>query len=127
MCASPSQAIRLREPGVCPLDGLLMGAFGVRATIALNVCPVWLHIPGASLIVEQRVQHDAKFFSQRSRLDRYEGFDPADQIARHAVCGTDVVLLLATVAEVVDARVLEEATDDADDANVLRQPGNSRA
>ena len=48
--------------------------------------------------------------------------DPVLQIAPHAIGGTDEVLLVTAVPEVIDTGVLEEASDDADHPDVFRKP-----
>src|SRR4051812_46856512 len=59
--------------------------------------------------------------------DRHHHFDAAIEVARHQVRAADVDLLVAAVAEVPDPAVLEEAADDAADADAIADAGNARA
>src|SRR5438132_14363527 len=53
--------------------------------------------------------------------------DAAIEISRHHVGGADVVLRPALAAEVVDARMLEEATHKGADSDPVGEPGNPRS
>ena len=55
-------------------------------------------------------------------FDRGDQLDAAVEVARHQVGGADQHAGLVAALEGVDARVLEEAADDRDDADVLRDP-----
>ena len=48
-------------------------------------------------------------------------FHATIEVARPPVRGAHVILGLTTIREIEDPRVLQEAPDDADDADVLRQ------
>src|SRR5262249_33917273 len=60
-------------------------------------------------------------------LDGEHRLHPPVEVARHQVGAPQVDLLAAPVAEVEDAVVLQEAPDDADDADVLRESGYAGA
>ena len=60
-------------------------------------------------------------------LDRRDQLDPVVEVARHQVGGADEDAGLLAALEGVDPRVLEEAADDRDDPDVLRDPGHARA
>ena len=60
-------------------------------------------------------------------LDRHGHLDAVVEVARHQVRGGDVDGLLALALEGVDARVLEQAPDDRDHADVLRDARHARA
>ena len=68
----------------------------------------------------------AKFGAQPRVFHGNQRLHAGAQVAPHAVGGTDVVLLVAAVAEVVYPRVLKEAADDADHADVFREAGYPR-
>src|SRR5439155_8290238 len=55
--------------------------------------------------------------------DREGDLDAMVEVPRHPVRGGEEVLLVAAIEEIVDARVLEEAIDDRDDADSLGQSG----
>src|SRR4051794_36407911 len=57
------------------------------------------------------------------RPNREDRLDPAVQVARHEVGAADEHLVVAAVAEVVDARVLEETSDDRRDVDCLADAG----
>ena len=60
-------------------------------------------------------------------LDRREQLDARVEVARHEVGRADPVAALVAALEAVDARVLEEAADDRDHADVLRHARHARA
>src|SRR5262245_10468854 len=138
-CSVPSLRGTPREPARTPLAspaGLLLPPLGyvdqhlLAALVVLaraHVRAVGLHLPGAVRGRELGVDHLPQLLAEARVLDRRHHLDPALQVPLHAVGGADEVLLLAGVAEVVDAPVLEEPADDADHPHRLRQTGNGRS
>ena len=59
----------------------------------------------------------------RTVEDRREHLDAVIEVALHEVGAPDQAFLLAAVMEVIDAAVLQEAANLADDANVVSRPG----
>jgi hypothetical protein len=112
-------------PFVGELDELGVTARRLRVGIAL-IGAVGLHLPCVAIRRQLRIEHRAQITAQSRILYRHHHLDPALEVSGHAVGRSDQVFLLAAVAEVVDAAVLEEAADDADHAHVLGQPGNAR-
>src|SRR6266487_6287508 len=49
-------------------------------------------------------------------VNRRHGFHPAIQVPRHPVGGTEKELLLTSIREVEESRVLEKSADDTDDS-----------
>src|SRR5262249_57702818 len=80
-------------------------------------------VPGCELRTEPRPE----LLPEQRVLDGRHHLDATLEVALHAVGGADEVLLLAAVAEVVDAAVLQEAPHHAHHADRLRQPGHSGA
>src|SRR6185312_13391751 len=105
---------RVLEPSLGALDHLLLAVFGVEAG-ALDVAAVGLHVPRAALIRKLRVEHVPQLLLQPRILDRAQHLDALLEVALHRIGRADVVLGAPGVVEVVDARVLEEAADHADD------------
>ena len=101
------------------------GAFVVRHT--LPVTAVRLHLPGAAAVGGVEIEDCPEFPGQSGRFHRAENLHPRLQVPLHGVGRGDEVFFVAAVAEVVDARMLQKAADDADDADVLRQAGDAGA
>ena len=110
-----------------PLHELHLGAgiasigFGYGADVA----PVGLHDPGVPIRRQLQVQHGAQALSSDAIFDRHQHFDSTLQVTLHGVRRADEIFLGTTVVEVVDAAVLQEASDDADHAHVVREPGQA--
>src|SRR5690242_21419243 len=96
----------------------------VRRT--LGPATVGSEIPGLAVILEARAQQTAESRVQRRIFDRSNCLHTTVEIAPHPIGGANVELFRVAVAEVEDARVFEEAPDDADDADALAQPGHAR-
>ena len=83
---------------------------------------VGLERPGGGAVVEAEVEQLAPARSTcDGGRDLDEHLDPAVEVAVHQVGRADPGLWLAAVLEPEDAAVLEEAAEDAADADVLRQ------
>src|SRR2546422_716564 len=91
-----------------------------------DITAVGLHFPPSIAGTQVRVEYAAQLLAKLHVLNRHQDFDATLQVTFHTVGGADEIFLLPSIVEVVDASVLQEAADDADDANVLRQPRKSR-
>src|SRR4029453_6311349 len=129
---APGEAARTP---LAPPAGLLLPLLGhvdqhlLAALVVLaraHVGAVGVHLPGAVGGDQLGVDHLAQLLAEARILDRRHHLHPALQVPLHAVGGADEVLLLAGVAEVVDAPVLEEPADAPHHARRLRQTGNCR-
>src|SRR6266550_7104884 len=49
-------------------------------------------------------------------VDRGDGFHPAIQVPRHPVGGAKIELIVTSIREVEESRVLEKSADDTDDS-----------
>ena len=83
---------------------------------------VGVELPGVGVVGEAALEHVEQLGLQLRVLDRRDQLDPAVEVARHQVGGAHQNPRLLAALEGVDARVLEEAADDRDDADVLRDP-----
>src|SRR5689334_15978393 len=94
------------------------GAVGEKFPALLVVMHVGHHDLAHDLLMHGRV------------LDRDQGLDAAMQVARHPVGGSDIdpgarMRQAVACAEADDAAVLEEAADDALDADILGETRNA--
>jgi len=87
--------------------------------LALDPRTIGAELPRLAIVLEVRVQQCAKSLMERGLLDRRDGFHATVEIARHPVGRAKIELFGAAVGELPEARMLEEPTDDADDANVV--------
>src|SRR3954469_7922759 len=85
---------------------------------------VGLQVPGRRVVLERSVQVVREVGSCVALGDRARHLYPAVEVAVHHVRRTDPVLRVSVTAEVVDARVLQEAAEDGPHPNVFRQAGN---
>ena len=93
-----------------------------------HVAPVGHRAPRLDVVLQGDAQDLVDHpVAQPLVLDREHDLDPALEVARHPVGRRQVDLALAAVAEVEDARVLEEPIDDADDADVVAGARDARA
>ena len=87
--------------------------------------------PSVGVVGERAVEDVERARRGPCLEDRGHQLDPVVEVARHQVGGADVdARRLAVALERVDPRVLEEAADDRDDLDVLRDardPGAQRA
>src|SRR5262249_45978946 len=109
----------------CEIDERLMAGGAAVARPAGDVGPVRLHRPRAATRRPLGVEHGPQLLAQRGVLDRNDHLDAALEVPLHAVRRADQELLVAPVVEVVDAGVLEEAADHADDADGLGELGHA--
>ena len=114
------------------LDQELLAALRIIAfgRFSLEVTAVGTHFPGAAPVRELYVKKLPQLPLQLEPLDRHNDLHPALQVALHGVGRTDQVLFLAAVAEIVEARMLQKAADNADDADIFGnsgQPGTNQA
>src|SRR5438105_615745 len=119
------------RPGVVaadPLNERLLAATLALVNRRSDVRPVRLHDPRVAIRSQLEVQHGPQALTSGRVFDRNQRFDSTLQVALHAISGADEVLLSGTAAvpKVVDARVLEEATHNTDDFDVLRNAGQAR-
>src|SRR5262249_33430956 len=84
-------------------------------------------LPRTSIRCELQIDDRAKLLAQHRVLDRRHYFDPALQVSLHRVRRADEILLGATIAEVIDASVLEKSSYDADHSDVVREARDSGA
>src|SRR5437762_9260769 len=71
----------------------------------------------------QNVVADAPF--QMAVFEARHHLDPLIEIAGHQIGAAEIDLLAASVAEVPDATVLQETSDDAAHADVVADPGDA--
>src|SRR5262245_25240982 len=82
--------------------------------------PIWLELARLHRIAELDAQDAvAHLRPQRWIVEREDDLDTPIQVTRHQVGTAQVDLLIAAVAEVVGAAVLQEAPDDADHPDTL--------
>ena len=82
--------------------------------------PSAVELPGVGVVGEAALEHVEQLRLQVRVFDRRDQLDPAVEVARHQVGRADQDPRLVAALEGVDARVLEEAADDRDHADVLR-------
>ena len=85
--------------------------------------PVAAELPRVGVVGERPVEHVGELVAVGRVLDRGDQLDPVVEVAGHQVGGADVDAGLVRPLEREDPRVLEEAADDRDDPDVLRDPG----
>src|SRR5215216_4455177 len=92
------------------------------------VCAVWLELPSVGGIPP--IGRDDLVSDLRCPTPIFNGedhFDSPVKIALHQVGTAKINLVLATVAEVIDAAMLQEAANQTDHADVLAPTGNARS
>src|SRR5437879_5773673 len=110
---------RARHHRLLDVDALLGGN--------LRPAPVVVEFPRQHVVREGDLDDLVQPLTERRIVDGHGYLDPAVQVARHQVCGADVVAGSSLrIAEPVDPGVLEEPTHDRADADRLRQPGDLR-
>src|SRR5208283_2562063 len=110
-----------RNEGLLAIERVLFP----RILIA-HVLAVRLHVAGLGLLLHVGAQ-DVVFqhANQSLALYREQHLDAAIQVAWHQVGAAEVDLLVAAVAEVKNAAVLEEATHDAGYLDVVADAGDA--
>src|SRR5262245_45886248 len=84
------------------------------------VAAVTQHFPGLAIVCEIGGENlVTQVLNQFRALDREQRFNTVVQIARHEVGAAQVNFLLAAVAKIENAAVLEESSDNAHHANIL--------
>src|SRR5690606_38454925 len=86
---------------------------------ALHVVAVGMEVPGEPLVVQVEMQQANEALLERRVLYAHDRLDALLQVAPLPVRTADVDERVALVVEVVDAAVLQETVEDADDADVL--------
>src|SRR5215207_7355334 len=85
--------------------------------------PVGVQVPGVGVVLEGAVEDVEQVGAQLLLANRGDELDAVVEVAGHQVGRADVdALRLAVALERVDSRVLEEAVDDRDHLDVLRDP-----
>src|SRR4051794_37409189 len=91
-----------------------------------NVLPVGLKLPRLYVVLQAQFKHVVSQHATQGRVVYWnDHLDPAIEVSRHPIGASDIDLLLSTVAEVEDTAVLQESSDDRDDAYVLGKVGNA--
>src|SRR4051812_29396854 len=102
----------------------------VTATVRPRLEPgpdaVGAELPGIDVVGEAALEHVEQLGPQLRRLDRGDQLHAAVEIARHQVGGAGQDPGLVSALEGVDARMLEVAADDRDDADVLGYSRHAR-
>src|SRR5439155_3969554 len=88
---------------------------------ALRPATVRAELPRLTIVVETGTQQAAQADVKRRILHGSHRLDPAVEIALHPVRRANVELLGPSIGEAEHSRVLEKASDDADDANSVAQ------
>ena len=89
-----------------------------------------LEHPGVRVVGERAVEDRVDLLANAGVLDRHEHLDAMVEVALHEIRASDVRRDALVGLERVDAAVLEEASDDRADVDVLREPldaGTERA
>src|SRR5438093_2012320 len=107
------------------VDEHLMAGGAAVARPARDIGPVGLHRPRAATGRQLGIEHGPQLLAERGILDGNDHLDTALEVPLHAVRRADQALLFPPVVEVVDAGVLEEAADHADDADGLGELGDA--
>ena len=81
---------------------------------------------GLRAVAELGIKDPAELGTELFVLDRAGDLDTAVQVSGHKVGRSDVHLGVGTTTELVDAGVLEEASDDGGDVHVLGFAGDTR-
>ena len=112
---------RARGVQLGQLELHVAGTFA-RQRRAAGPAAVSVQLPGALVVGEGAFERVEQLLPQVGLGDRRRELDAVVEVARHQVGGGDVDGVLAAALERVDARVLEQAPDDRDDPDVLRDP-----
>src|SRR5581483_1542193 len=106
-----------------------LGPYGrlVRLARHAAVAAVGEQLPRLDVVRQARRQHflDEPLLQLRGLHRKYH-LDAAAQVAVHPVRRADIHLRIARIVKVEDAAMLEEAIDDAGDADVIADAGNLR-
>ena len=84
-------------------------------------------LPGVFGVDAHAFEDFAEAFAQGRGFDGGDGFDAPVEVAVHPVGGADEEFLVAAVEEMIDAGMLEESAEDADDADVFGQSRDAGA
>src|SRR5437764_13904296 len=101
----------LRSPVICS---------GPRIRLAALITSVRLQVPPRG-VGELQLENVIEPAAAGGVVYRGHDLDPLSQVARAPVRGTDVVLRVIPIREMIDTGVLEEASDDAGDTDPFRQ------
>src|SRR5512144_2813714 len=120
---SPSVARPLRSPVARGAPLLALDQLGLRVAQRPGVVPTRPPVPGAvgrevprgDVVGAEQREDRAQLSTGLVVGHLHEGLDPAVEVAVHHVRTADPQLRLAAVADLEDARVLEEAAEDAAD------------
>src|SRR5689334_19575864 len=93
---------------------------GPRIGLAALITSVRLQVPPGG-VGELQLKNVIEPAAAGGVAYRRHDLDPLSQVARAPVRGTDVVIRVVTIREMIDTGVLEEASDDAGDADPFRQ------
>ena len=98
-----------------------LGIDGAGSWLALCEGAVAVHLPGAVIVGQIKIEQSLQLLAQFRIGDGSHGLDASIKIARHPVGAADVRLRFASIAEPDDAGVLEIAADDAHHADVVAE------
>ena len=76
------------------------------------IAAVAVERPRFTIVGEEEFEVPTELFSHRFLADFEAGFIAAEHVSVHPIRTAAVIFLVTIVEKVVDARVLEEATDD---------------
>src|SRR5262245_9858969 len=93
----------------------------------LFVAAVRSHVPRQFVIRHHDLENPPHLTAQVLMLDWSRRLDTRVGVAVHPVAGSDIEFLVAAIVKIEDARVLEEAPDDAHYADVVAHARNARA
>src|SRR5216110_2862747 len=93
-----------------------------------HITAIGLQLARFYLVIEETRQNIFHhFFARSGRIDGESNFDPPIEITRHPIRAGEINVGLAGVFKIINAAMLEKASHDADDANVVTQTGHSRS
>ena len=92
---------------------------GAGGPLAAAPSAVGLERPAECVVGQAALERVVQLGLELGALDRRQQLDTGVEVAWHQVSRADVVAVIIAAVEGVDARVLEEASDDRDDVDGL--------
>ena len=112
---APILAARPVRRGVAsaePVEHRLLGSAIALVHFSMDIGAVGVHQPRVAVRRQLQFEHRAQRLARRGTLYRRDHLHAPLQVPLHAVGGANEILFVAAVAEVVDARVLQEPAND---------------
>src|SRR5712691_40274 len=116
------------EQGVRDKPGLAIKWRHARLRLHTNIAFIRQQFACIDRVGQDAVEHlFADSCAQNRVFDREQRLHPAIQVALHHISAPQVYLLIATIAKVENAAMLEETSDKTSDTDILAHASDARA